>query len=242
VDSANQLFSSAETSNLNLNYNSTSNFPISNNTQQFDQPTTFLPPEDVEDFFNNNVESTPNDLENPPEYQLLVQETVAESIDCGFQSYNSNNDISNWQFNNLQFDSSFDFDLKLLGPPVTSQASYTEFEGNKSKSSSSIPEIVPQAPVQVTFDLATNSIDFVTKISTVKSNSLRCKKYREDKKNKEIAAEEELKELKLKNYTLKAQLKDKEEKVRRIKEMVKSFFDPRSPTKLSIDAILFEFL
>jgi len=154
------------------------------------------------------------------------------------------------------FDPSFDFDLNLLASQGTSQhqhdgstfPSYTELEESKSDSSSSISEIVqiggivPTAPVQATFNPLNNSLSFVTKFPTVKSNSSRCKKYREEKKNKKIAAEEELKELELKNYTLKAKLKEKEEKVRKIREMTKSFFDPRSSKKLSIDAILLEFV
>jgi len=102
--------------------------------------------------------------------------------------------------------------------------------------------IVPPAPVQATFDPSSNFLSFATKFPKVKSNSSRCKKYREDKKNKKLAAEEELKELELKNYTLKIKLKEKEEKVRKIREMAKSFFDPRSSKKLSIDAILLEFV
>jgi len=154
------------------------------------------------------------------------------------------------------FDPSFDFDLNLLASQETSQhqhdgstfPSYTELEESKSDSSSSISEIVqiggivPTAPVQATFNPLNNSLSFATKFPTVKSNSSRCKKYREEKKNKKIAAEEELKELELKNYTLKAKLKEKEEKVRKIREMTKSFFDPRSSKKLSIDAILLEFV
>jgi len=154
------------------------------------------------------------------------------------------------------FDPSFDFDLNLLASQETSQhqhdgstfPSYTELEESKSDSSSSISEIVqiggivPPAPVQATFDPSNNSLSFATKFPTVKSNSSRCKKYREEKKNKKIAAEEELMELELKNYTLKAKLKEKEEKVRKIREMTKSFFDPRSSKKLSIDAILLEFV
>jgi len=154
------------------------------------------------------------------------------------------------------FDPSFDFDLNLLASQETSQhqhdgstfPSYTELEESKSDSSSSISEIVqiggivPTAPVQATFNPSNNSLSFATKFPTVKSNSSRCKKYREEKKNKKIAAEEELKELELKNYTLKAKLKEKEEKVRKIREMTKSFFDPRSSKKLSIDAILLEFV
>merc|ERR1711902_308119 len=123
--------------------------------------------------------------------------------------------------------------------------SYTELEGIKSESSSEVVQIggiVPTAPVQATFDPSRNSLSFATKFPAVKSNSSRCKKYREEKKNKKIAAEEELKELELKNYTLKAKLKEKEEKVRKIREMTKSFFDPRSSRKLSIDAILLEFV
>jgi len=154
------------------------------------------------------------------------------------------------------FDPSFDFDLNLLASQETSQhqhdgstfPSYTELEESKSDSSSSISEIVqiggivPTAPVQATFNPLNNSLSFVTKFPTVKSNSSRCKKYREEKKNKKIAAEEELMELELKNYTLKAKLKEKEEKVRKIREMTKSFFDPRSSKKLSIDAVLLEFV
>jgi len=151
------------------------------------------------------------------------------------------------------FDPSFDFDLNLLASQGTSQhqhdgstfPSYTELEGRKSESSSEIVQIggiVPTAPVQATFDPSSNSLSFATKFPKVKSNSSRCKKYREDKKNKKIAAEEELKELELKNYTLKIKLKEKEEKVRKIREMAKSFFDPRSSKKLSIDAILLEFV
>jgi len=256
ADLANQLFNFAETSELNWNDNSTSNLLLPNNDQQLDQQATFLPPEDVENFFNKTFESTSNNLNYPTKYQHPVQETL-ENIDFGFQQYtNNNNDISTLQNNNLQFDTSFDFDLNLLDPSVTSLdqdedstfTSYTEFEGIRPKSSSSISEIVQidglvsQAPVQATFDNASNSLDFVTNISVLKSNSSRCKKYREDKKKKKIAAEEELKELELKNYTLKAKLKEKEEKVKKIKEMVKRFYDPRSPKKLSIDAILFEFV
>jgi len=148
---------------------------------------------------------------------------------------------------------SFDFDLNLLASQETSQhqddastfPSYTELEGRKSESSSEIVQIggiIPSAPVQATFDPSRNSLSFVTKLTTGKSNSSRCKKYREDKKNKKIAAEEELKELELKNYTLKIKLKEKEEKVRKIREMAKSLFDPRSSKKLSIDAILLEFV
>jgi len=304
ADLTNQLFNDAETTYFNLNDNSTSILPVHN--QQFDQPTFFLPSKDVEDFFNK--------CNQPTEYQIPVQET-SENNDFGFQTYtNNNNDISTLQ-NNIQFDPSFDFDLNLLAPSVTSQLqdngstfpSYTEFEGSKteslseivqiggivpsapvqatfdpsfdfdlnllasqetsqhqhdgstfpsyteleeskSDSSSSISEIVqisgivPTAPVQATFNPLNNSLSFATKFPTVKSNSSRCKKYREEKKNKKIAAEEELKELELKNYTLKAKLKEKEEKVRKIREMTKSFFDPRSSKKLSIDAILLEFV
>jgi len=259
ADLANQLFNFAETSELNWNDNSTSNLPLPNNNQQLDQQATFLPPEDVENFFNKTFESTSNNSNYPTEYQQPAQETLENTdFDFGFQLppyTNNDNDISTLQNNNLQFDTSYEFDLNLLGSPVTSLdqndstfTSYTEFEGSRPKSPSSISEtvqidgLVPQAPVQATFDLASNSLDFVTYISVVKSNSSRCKKYREDKKNQKIAAEEELKELELKNYTLKAKLKEKEEKVKKIKEMVKRFFDPRSPKKLSIDAILFEFV
>jgi len=151
------------------------------------------------------------------------------------------------------FNPSFDFDLNLLASQETSQhqddastfPSYTELEGRKSESSSEVIQIggiVPTTPVQATFDPSRNSLSFVTKLTTGKSNSSRCKKYREDKKNKKIAAEEELKELELKNYTLKIKLKEKEEKVRKIREMAKSLFDPRSSKELSIDAILLEFV
>jgi len=302
ADLTNQLFNDAETTYFNLNDNSTSILPVHN--QQFDQPTFFLPSKDVEDFFNK--------CNQPTEYQIPVQET-SENNDFGFQSYtnNNNNDISTLQ-NSIQFDPSFDFDLSLFAPPVTSQLqdngstfqsytelegskteslseivlnagivpsapvqatlnpsfdfdlnllasqetsqhqddastfpSYTELEGRKSESSSEVVQIggiVPTAPVQATFDPSSNSLSFATKFPKVKSNSSRCKKYREDKKNKKIAAEEELKELELKNYTLKIKLKEKEEKVRKIREMAKSFFDPRSSKKLSIDAILLEFV
>jgi len=301
ADLTNQLFNDAETTYFNLNDNSTSILPVHN--QQFDQPTFFLPSKDVEDFFNK--------CNQPTEYQIPVQET-SENNDFGFQTYtNNNNDISTLQ-NSIQFDLSFDFDLNLLAPPVTSQLqdngstfpsytefegsktessseivlnagivpsapvqatlnpsfdfdlnllasqetsqhqddastfpSYTELEGRKSESSSEIVQIggiIPSAPVQATFDPSRNSLSFVTKLTTGKSNSSRCKKYREDKKNKKIAAEEELKELELKNYTLKIKLKEKEEKVRKIREMAKSLFDPRSSKKLSIDAILLEFV
>jgi len=301
ADLTNQLFNDAETTYFNLNDNSTSILPVHN--QQFDKPTFFLPSKDVEDFFNK--------CNQPTEYQIPVQET-SENNDFGFQTYtNNNNDISTLQ-NNIQFDPSFDFDLNLLAPFVTSQLqddgstfpsytefegskteslseivqiggivpsapaqatfdpsfdfdlnllasqetsqhqhdgstfpSYTELEGRKSESSSEIVQIggiIPSAPVQATFDPSRNSLSFVTKLTTGKSNSSRCKKYREEKKNKKIAAEEELMELELKNYTLKAKLKEKEEKVRKIREMTKSFFDPRSSKKLSIDAILLEFV
>jgi len=242
ADLTNQLFNDAETTYFNLNDNSTSILPVHN--QQFDQPTFFLPSKDVEDFFNK--------CNQPTEYQIPVQET-SENNDFGFQTYtNNNNDISTLQ-NNIQFDPSIDFDLNFLASPETSQLQdygstfpgYTEFEGIKTESLSEIVQsggIVPSAPVQATFNPSNNSLSFATKFPTVKSNSSRCKKYREEKKNKKIAAEEELKELELKNYTLKAKLKEKEEKVRKIREMTKSFFDPRSSKKLSIDAILLEFV
>jgi len=307
ADLTNQLFNNAETSYCNLIDNSTSIF----HKQLFDQSAFFLPSEDVGDFFNKSFQNTSNNFNFPTEYQPPVIETF-ENYDFGFQSdTNNNNDNSTLQ-NNIQFDPSFDFDLNLLAPFVTSQLqedgstfpsytefegsktessseivqiggivpsapvqatfdpsfdfdlnllasqethqhqhdgstfpSYTEFEGRKSKSSSEVVQIggiVPPAPVQATFGPSNNSLSFATKFPTVKSNSSRCKKYREDKKNKKIAAEEELKELELKNYTLKIKLKEKEEKVRKIREMAKSFFDPRSSKKLSIDAILLEFV
>jgi len=248
ADLTNQLFNNAETSYCNLIDNSTSIF----HKQLFDQSAFFLPSEDVGDFFNKSFQNTSNNFNFPTEYQPPVIETF-ENYDFGFQSdTNNNNDNSTLQ-NNIQFDPSFDFDLNLLAPSVTSQLqddgstfpSYTEFEGSKTESSSEIVQIggiVPSAPVQATFDPSNNSLSFATKFPTVKSNSSRCKKYREDKKNKKIAAEEELKELELKNYTLKIKLKEKEEKVRKIREMAKSFFDPRSSKKLSIDAILLEFV
>jgi len=310
ADLTNQLFNNAETSYCNLIDNSTSIF----HKQLFDQSAFFLPSEDVGDFFNKSFQNTSNNFNFPTEYQPPVIETF-ENYDFGFQSdTNNNNDNSTLQ-NNIQFDPSFDFDLNLLAPSVTSQLqddgstfpSYTEFEGSKTESSSEIVQIggivpsapvqatfdpsfdfdlnllasqetsqhqhdgstfpsyteleesksdssssiseivqiggiVPTAPVQATFNPLNNSLSFATKFPTVKSNSSRCKKYREEKKNKKIAAEEELKELELKNYTLKAKLKEKEEKVRKIREMTKSFFDPRSSKKLSIDAILLEFV
>jgi len=307
ADLTNQLFNNAETSYCNLIDNSTSIF----HKQLFDQSAFFLSSEDVGDFFNKSFQNTSNNFNFPTEYQPPVIETF-ENYDFGFQSdTNNNNDNSTLQ-NNIQFDPSFDFDLNLLAPPVTSllqddgstfpsytefegsktessseifqiggivpsapvQATfdlsfdfdlnllasqetyqhqhdgstfprYTEFEGRKSESSSEVVQIggiVPPAPVQATFDPSNNSLSFATKFPTVKSNSSRCKKYREDKKNKKIAAEEEQKELELKNYTLKIKLKEKEEKVRKIREMAKSFFDPRSSKKLSIDAILLEFV
>jgi len=249
ADLINQHFNYAETSYLNLIDNSTSIF----HKQLYNQAAFFLPSEDIEDFFNNNFQNASNNFNFPTEYQPPVKETF-ENYDFGFQSdtNNSNNDNSTLQ-NNIQFDPSFDFDLNLLAPPETYQLqddastfpSYTELEGIKSESSSEVVQIggiVPPAPVQATFDPSSNSLSFATKFPKVKSNSSRCKKYREDKKNKKIAAEEELKELELKNYTLKIKLKEKEEKVRKIREMAKSFFDPRSSKKLSIDAILLEFV
>jgi len=307
ADLTNQVYNNAEASYCNLIDNSTSIF----HKQLFDQSAFFLPSEDVEDFFNKSFQNTSNNFNFPTEYQPTVKETF-EDYDFGFQSYTNNNNDNSTLQNNNQFDPSFDFDLNLLAPSVTSQhqhdasnfpsytefegsntessseivlnagivpsapvqatfdpsfdfdlnllasqetsqhqhdgstfPSYTELEGIKSESSSEVVQIggiVPPAPVQATFDPSSNSLSFATKFPKVKSNSSRCKKYREDKKNKKIAAEEELKELELKNYTLKIKLKEKEEKVRKIREMAKSFFDPRSSKKLSIDAILLEFV
>jgi len=255
ADQANQLFYDAETVNLNWIHNSSSNLLISNNhDQQFDQKSKFLPSEDVEDFLNSISETTINTLteDRPP-----AQEN--EESDFDFNTYtNNNNDISTLQKNN-QFDSFLKFDLhQQPAAPVTSQyqdnpsisTSYTDIEGNPTtfQSSSAIPgfdpngAVVREAPVQVTFDPSDNTLDIVTEIAVVRSNSSRCKKYREDKKKKKMATEEELKELTLKNYTLKAKLKEKEAKVRKMRELVKSIFDPTSCQKLSFNAMLLEFI
>ena len=71
-----------------------------------------------------------------------------------------------------------------------------------------------------------------------------CINTHQQQKNKKMATEEELKELTLKNYTLKAKLKEKEAKVRKMRELVKSIFDPTScqKQKLSLNAILLEFM
>ena len=254
ADPANQLSYDAETVNLNCIHNSSSNLLISNNhDQQFDQKSTFLPSEDVEDFLNSISKNTINTL---TEDRLPAQEN--EDTDFDFNTYtNNNNDISTLQ-NNNQFDSFLKFDLHQQPAPVTSQyqdnasiaTSYTDIEDNLStiQSSSAIPgfdpngAVVHEAPVQVTFDPSDNTLDIVTEIAVVRSNSSRCKKYREDKKNKKMATEEELKELTLKNYTLKAKLKEKEAKVRKMRELVKSIFDPTSCQKLSFNAMLLEFI
>jgi len=251
ADQANQLFYDAETVNLNWIHNSSSNLLISNNhDQQFDQKSTFLPSEDVEDFLNSISENTINTLteDRPP-----AQEN--EETDFDFNTYtNNNNDISTLQ-NNNQFDSLLKFDPhQQPAAPVTSQyqdnafisRSYTDIEDNLTtiQSSSATSAAVHEAPVQVTFDPSDNTLDIVTEIAVVRSNSSRCKKYREDKKNKKMATEEELKELTLKNYTLKAKLKEKEAKVRKMRELVKSIFGPTScqKQKLSLNAILLEFM
>jgi len=248
ADPANQLSYDAETVNLNWIHNSSSNLPISNNhDQQFDQKSTFLPSEDVEDFLNSISEKTINTLteDRPP-----AQEN--EETDFDFNTYtNNNNDISKSQ-NNNQFDSFLKFDLQQHAAPVTSQyqenasisTSYTDIKGTLTtiQSSSATPAVVHEAPVQVTFDPSDNTLDIVTEIAVVRSNSSRCKKYREDKKKKKMATEEELKELTLKNYTLKAKLKEKEAKVRKMRELVKSIFDPTSCQKLSFNAMLLEFI
>merc|ERR1712029_1068838 len=226
ADQANQLSHDAETVNLNWIHNSSSNLLISNDhDQQFHQKPTFLTSEDVEDFLNFLSENTINTLteDRPP-----AQEN--EETEFDFNTYtNNNNDISTLQ-NNNQFDSFLKFDLHQQPAPVTSQyqdnasisTSYTDIEGNLTtfQSSTTTPgfdpngAVVHEAPVQVTFDPSDNTLDIVTEIAVVRSNSSRCKKYREDKKNKKMATEEELKELTLKNYTLKAKLKEKEAKVR----------------------------
>jgi len=256
ADQANQLFYDAETVNLNWIHNSSSNLLISNDhDQQFHQKPTFLTSEDVEDFLNFISENTINTLteDRPP-----AQEN--EETEFDFNTYtNNNNDISTLQ-NNNQFDSFLKFDLHQQPAPVTSQyqdnasisTSYTDIEGNLTtfQSSSTTPgfdpngAVVHEAPVQVTFDPSDNTLDIVTEIAVVRSNSSRCKKYREDKKNKKMATEEELKELTLKNYTLKAKLKEKEAKVRKMRELVKYIFGPTScqKQKLSLNAILLEFM
>merc|ERR1719336_2721632 len=254
ADQANQLFYDAETVNLNWNHISSSNLLISNNhDQQFDQKSKFLPSEDVEDFLNSISGNTINNLTEgrPP-----AQENGENDFD--FNTYtNNNNDISTLQ-NKNQFDSFLRFDLHHHPASVTSQyqdnasisTSYTDIEGNLTQiqSSSTNPgfdpnnAVVHEAPVQVTFDPSDNTLGIVTEIAVVKSNSSRCKKYREDKKNKKMATEEELKELTLKNYSLKAKLKEKEAKVRKMREIVKSIFDPTSSQKLSLNAILLEFM
>jgi len=245
---ANQLSYDAETVNLNWIHNSSSNLPISNNhDQQFDQNSTFLTAEDVEDFLNSISKKTINTL---TEDRLPAQKN--EETDFDFNTYtNNNNDISTLQ-NNNQFDSFLKFDLHQQPAPVTSQyqdnasisTSYTDFEDNLPtiQSSSATSAVVHEAPVQVTFDPSDNTLDIVTEIAVVRSNSSRCKKYREDKKKKKMATEEELKELTLKNYTLKAKLKEKEAKVRKMRELVKSIFDPTSCQKLSFNAMLLEFI
>merc|ERR1712012_1262159 len=110
-----------------------------------------------------------------------------------------------------QLDSFLKFDIHQHAAPVTSQyqdnasisTSYTDIENNLStiQSSFTTPAVVHEAPVQVTFDPSDNTLDIVTEIAVVRSNSSRCKKYREDKKNKKMATEEELKELTLKLHT-----------------------------------------
>jgi len=250
ADQANHLFYDAETVNLNWIHNSSSNLPISNNhDQQFDQKSTFLPSEDVEDFLNSISENTINTL---TEDRLPAQEN--EETDFELNTYTkTNNDIATLQ-NNNQFDSFLKIDFQQHPAPVTSQyqdnasisTSYTDIEDNLStiQSSSATSAVVHEAPVQVTFDPSDNTLDIVTEIAVVRSNSSRCKKYREDKKNKKMATEEELKELTLKNYTLKAKLKEKEAKVRKMRELVKYIFDPTScqKQKLSLNAILLEFM
>merc|ERR1711862_725325 len=251
ADQANQLFYDAETVNLNWIHNSSSNLLISNNhDQQFDQKSTFLPSEDVEDFLNSISENTNNTLteDRPP-----AQENKETDFDLNTYT-NNNNDISTLQ-NNNQFDSLLKFDPhEQPAAPVTSQyqenasisRSYTDIEDNLTtiQSSSATSAAVHEAPVQVTFDPSDNTLDIVTEIAVVRSNSSRCKTYREDKKNKKLATEEELKELTLKNYTLKAKLKEKEAKVRKMRELVKSIFGPTSCQKqrLSLNAILLEFM
>jgi len=255
ADQANQLFYDAETVNLNWIHNSSSNLLISNNhDQQLDQKSKFLPSEDVEDFLNSISETAINNL---TEDRLPAQEN--EETDFDFNTYtNNNNDISTLQ-NNNQFDSFLKFDLHQQPASVTQyqdnasiSTSYTDIEDKLTtiQSSSTIPgfdpndAVVPEAPIQVTFDPSDNTLDIVTEIAVVRSNSSRCKKYREDKKNKKMATEEELKELTLKNYTLKAKLKEKEAKVRKMRELVKYIFDPTScqKQKLSLNAILLEFM
>jgi len=255
ADQANQLFYDAETVNLNWIHNSSSNLLISNNhDQQLDQKSKFLPSEDVEDFLNSISETAINTL---TEDRLPAQEN--EETDFDFNTYtNNNNDISTLQ-NNNQFDSFLKFDLHQQPASVTQyqdnasiSTSYTDIEDKLTtiQSSSTIPgfdpndAVVPEAPIQVTFDPSDNTLDIVTEIAVVRSNSSRCKKYREDKKNKKMATEEELKELTLKNYTLKAKLKEKEAKVRKMRELVKYIFDPTScqKQKLSLNAILLEFM
>jgi len=256
ADQANQLSYDAETVNLNWIHNSSSNLLISNNhDQQFDQKSKFLPSEDVEDFLNSISETT---IKNLTEDRLPAQKN--EETDFDFNTYtNNNNDISTLQ-NNNQFDSFLKFDLHQQPASVTSQyqdnasisTSYTDIKGNLTtfQTSSTIPGFDPndaavhEAPVQVTFDPSDNTLDIVTEIAVVRSNSSRCKKYREDKKNKKMATEEELKELTLKNYTLKAKLKEKEAKVRKMRELVKYIFGPTScqKQKLSLNAILLEFM
>merc|ERR1712014_26224 len=254
ADLANQFSCDAETVNLNWIHNSSSNLPISNNhDQRFHQKSTFLPSEDIEDFLNSISDNGITTLtkDRPP-----AQEN--EETDFDFNTYtNNNNDILTLQ-NNNQFDSFLKFDFQQHPAPVTSQyqdnasisTSYTDIEGNLPAFQSSYTNpgfdpndaVVHEAPVQVTFDPSDNTLDIVTEIAVVRSNSSRCKKYREDKKNKKMATEEELKELTLKNYTLKAKLKEKEAKVRKMRELVKSIFDPTScqKQKLSLNAILLE--
>jgi len=245
ADPANQLSYDAETVNLNWIHNSSSNLLISNDhDQQFHQKPTFLTSEDVEDFLNFISENTINTLteDRPP-----AQEN--EETEFDFNTYNNN--ILTLQ-NNNQFDSFLKFDLHQQPAPVTSQyqdnasisTSYTDIEDNLPtiQSSSATSAVVREAPVQVTFDPSDNTLDIVTEIAVVRSNSSRCKKYREDKKKKKMATEEELKELTLKNYTLKAKLKEKEAKVRKMRELVKSIFDPTSCQKLSFNAMLLEFI
>merc|ERR1712014_227814 len=213
ADLANQFSCDAETVNLNWIHNSSSNLPISNNhDQRFHQKSTFLPSEDIEDFLNSISD---NGITTLTKDRPPAQEN--EETDFDFNTYtNNNNDIE--------------------GNLPAFQSSYTNpgFDPNDA--------VVHEAPVQVTFDPSDNTLDIVTEIAVVRSNSSRCKKYREDKKNKKMATEEELKELTLKNYTLKAKLKEKEAKVRKMRELVKSIFDPTScqKQKLSLNAILLE--
>ena len=108
ADQANQFFYDAETVNLNWIHNSSSNLPISNNhDQQFDQNSTFLTAEDVEDFLNSISENTNNTL---TEDRLPAQEN--EETDFELNTYTkTNNDIATLQ-NNNQFDSFLKFDLQ----------------------------------------------------------------------------------------------------------------------------------